>query len=239
MADALWPGGDPLKHCVYFEQSKGQCIPVIGLARSVANEGITDKARAQFYLSLENPPIKSARVSGVIVRAAPAQTVALTRSVRDALIAEFPGAIPSVKSMSEIMEPEYRSWRLGAQLFTLFGVLALVIAGVGIYSSVSYAVGQRTHEFGVRIALGARTSDIIGQVLTEGLRTVAIGIVAGMLMTLAAGRVVAALLYGVEPNDPIALALVPLILLAIAAIAAFAPAFRAAKADPVTALRAD
>ncbi len=137
------------------------------------------------------------------------------------------------------MEPEYRPWKLGATLFTLFGVLALVVAAIGIYSSVSYAVSQRTHEFGIRVALGAQLADVLGQVLGEGLRVVAAGVVLGILMALAAGRLVAALLYGVAPSDPIALSTVAVALLAIALLAAFVPAWRAAQADPVTALRSD
>jgi ABC-type antimicrobial peptide transport system permease subunit len=142
-------------------------------------------------------------------------------------------------SMAQVIEPDYRPWKLGATLFTLFGMLALVVASVGIYSSVSYAVSQRTHEFGVRVALGARTSDILRQVLGEGLRTVALGIVLGILMALAAGRLVASLLYGVAASDPAAMATVALLLLVISALAALAPAWRAAGADPVGALRAD
>ena len=127
----------------------------------------------------------------------------------------------------------------GATLFTLFGVLALIVAGLGIYSTVSYAVSQRTHEFGVRVALGARAVDVLRQVLAEGLRTVAIGVVIGILMALAAGRLVESLLYGITASDPSAMAIVAVVLLVIAALAALMPAWRAAKADPVAALRAD
>jgi ABC-type antimicrobial peptide transport system permease subunit len=161
------------------------------------------------------------------------------RSLTTLLRTEFPGAIPNWKTMAAVMEPEYRPWQLGATLFTLFGVLALCVAGIGIYSSVSYAVGQRTHEFGVRIALGARMADVIKQVLGEGLRTVALGLVLGVLLALAAGRLVASLLYGIAPSDPLALTVVAVILVAIAGAAALMPAWRAARADPVSALRAD
>src|SRR5262249_53690587 len=111
--------------------------------------------------------------------------------------------------------------------------------GVGVYSSVSYGVSQRTHEFGVRAALGATTRDVLSQVLGEGLRTVAIGAAAGIVLALAAGRLVASLLYGVKANDPAAMLGAATILLLIAAAASLKPAWRAAKADPIEALRAE
>jgi ABC-type antimicrobial peptide transport system permease subunit len=139
--------------------------------------------------------------------------------------------------MSERLEPEYRPWRLGATLFTAFGFLALLVAIVGIYSTVSYGVSQRTHEFGVRIALGARIRDVLRQVMGEGVRIVAIGIALGIALALTAGRLVSSLLYGVEPSDPAVLLLVTASLLLVAMLAALLPAWRAARVDPVTALR--
>ncbi len=107
--------------------------------------------------------------------------------------------------MTSVLEPKYRPWRLGATLFSLFGVLALVVAAFGVYSTVSYDVSQRTHEFGVRSALGAQVADIVRAVLRDGLTTVLAGLVAGVVLAMAAGRIVASLLYGVAPRDPLAL----------------------------------
>jgi ABC-type antimicrobial peptide transport system permease subunit len=141
--------------------------------------------------------------------------------------------------MTAMLEPEYRPWRLGATLFTAFGLLALLVAVIGIYSSVSYGVSQRTHEFGVRIALGARMADVLRQVVGEGIRVVAVGVVVGVALALAAGKLVAALLYGVEARDPVTMIGVSVVLLMVAAAAALIPAWRAARVDPVTALRAE
>jgi ABC-type antimicrobial peptide transport system permease subunit len=137
------------------------------------------------------------------------------------------------------LEPEYRPWRLGASLFTALGLLAVAVAVVGIYGTVSYGVTQRTHEFGVRAALGASAGDVVGQVVGEGVRTVAVGVALGIVLSLAAGRVVGAMLYGIAPRDPGVLGSVAIGLLAVAALAALVPAWRAARADPLTALRAD
>ena len=141
--------------------------------------------------------------------------------------------------MSDALEPQYRPWRLGATLFSTFGILALVIAAVGIFSTVSYSVSQRTHEFGVRVALGARIGDVVRLVIAEGLRTVALGVAIGIVLSLAAGRMIESLLYGIKPSSPVVMMLVAGILLGVAAIAALAPAWRAARVDPVTALRTE
>lgn len=119
------------------------------------------------------------------------------------------------------------------------GLLALIVALVGIYSSVAYAVGQRTHEFGVRVALGAQLRDVLNQVLGEGIRVVAIGVGIGLLLSIAAARLVRALLFGVEASDPSAMLLASCTLLLTAVLAALVPAWRAARVDPVAALRAD
>jgi ABC-type antimicrobial peptide transport system permease subunit len=160
-------------------------------------------------------------------------------AVRAILRAEFPGVRTDATTMRASMEPEYRPWKLGATLFTLFGVLALIVAGIGVYSSVSYAVSQRTHEFGVRVALGATTRNVLTHVLGGGLRTVAVGVALGIVLALAGGRLVASLLYGISANDPAAMVVAASALMVIAAVASLAPAWRAAKSDPVSALRAD
>src|SRR5690606_23611265 len=156
---------------------------------------------------------------------------------RSALQSAFPAGLPRVTPMAEHLEPQYRPWRLGAQLFTAMGLLALMVALIGIYTTVSYGVSQRTHEFGVRVALGAQLGDVVKQVVGEGLRVVAIGIAAGVALTLVAARLAAALLYGVQPHDAGALASVALSVLSVAALAALLPAWRAARVDPLRTLR--
>jgi ABC-type antimicrobial peptide transport system permease subunit len=122
-------------------------------------------------------------------------------------------------------------------LFSVFGLLALVVAAVGIYSTVSYDVNQRTQEFGIRVALGARFGDVVGHVLGGGLRTVGVGVVVGVIGALLGGRLVASLLYGIAPSDPVVIAAVVVTLLFVATIAALGPAWRAARVDPMSALR--
>jgi putative ABC transport system permease protein len=115
----------------------------------------------------------------------------------------------------------------------------LIVAAVGVYSTVAYAVSQRTHELGIRVALGARAADVARLVMGDGIRVVLIGVVLGVALALAAGRLVSSLLHGVTPHDPIVLVSVSILLVSTAALACIVPAWRATRADPVEALRAE
>ena len=139
--------------------------------------------------------------------------------------------------LSRNLEPEYRPWRVGTGLFVSLGALALIVATVGIYSVLAYTMGQRAHEVGIRIALGARSADVHRLVLTEGLRVVAIGAGIGVVLALASGRLIASLLYSVSSRDPLTLFASVVVLLTAAALAGALPAWRASKVDPVVTLR--
>jgi putative ABC transport system permease protein len=132
-----------------------------------------------------------------------------------------------------------RPWRLGAQLFTGFGLLALLVTIVGAYGVMAYAVSQRTHEMGVRMALGAGMPDILALVVSGGMRVVAIGVVVGIALSLALGRIVESLLYDVTPYDPVAMAWAAGVLLVTGVMASFVPAWRAGHVDPAETLRPD
>jgi putative ABC transport system permease protein len=238
MADALWPGESPLGRCVRFIDPNERCNSIVGVVETARWRAVIEDATPQFYLPLGNMPFPD-RAGTIALRAEAAMAPAVIREARRALTAAFPDGEPVIKRMSDALEPQYRPWRLGATLFSLFGLLAGVVAALGVYSTVAYNVSQRTHEFGVRVAVGAQVSDIVGHVLGDGLRTVAIGIVIGVGLSLAAGKVVAALLYGVSPRDPGALSVVAVALLAVAVVAALVPAWRASRVDPLTALRAE
>jgi ABC-type antimicrobial peptide transport system permease subunit len=137
------------------------------------------------------------------------------------------------------MAGDLRPWILGATMFTIFGVLALVMAAIGLYSVLAYLVAQRRHELGVRMALGARAGQVLWIVLRDGLNLVVLGIVVGAVLTAALGRHVEPLLYGVTARDPAALVVVTLVFLAVGAIASLVPGIRAARVDPALPLRSD
>lgn len=239
MARQLWPGSDALGQCMYFNKRDAPCHRVVGIVETVRRDKVIEEPAPQYYLSLGTEITKTWGGSTLVVRVRPEGAAAARRELEVALRQAFPSAEPRIRAMSENLEPEYRPWRLAATLFTAFGVLALIVALVGVYSTVSYSVSQRTHEFGVRVALGARVADVLSLVVGEGLRVVALGVAVGVALALAAGKLISALLYGVEPSDPVVMLLVSVTLLIVAAIAALLPAWRAARVDPVTALRAD
>jgi hypothetical protein len=240
MARLVWQGKDPLGTCMRFEKRENPCYTVVGVVEdSRWGYVIEPEPKPQYYLPLGNLPGEESSVRVLVVRAGPGSAKPVAAEVRAALAEAFPAANVTARRMLENLEPEYRPWRLGATLFTAFGFLALLVAIIGIYSTVSYGVSQRTHEFGVRAALGAQLGDVVRMVVGEGLRTVAIGAVLGIGLALAAGRLVSAMLYGVSPTDPLTLVLVPGLLLAVAAAAAVLPAWRAGRVDPMTALRAE
>jgi putative ABC transport system permease protein len=145
----------------------------------------------------------------------------------------------TAQPLSSYLEPELRPWRLGATLFTGMGILALIVATIGVYSVIAYAVSQRTNEMGVRIALGAQMADIARLVVGDGLRTVAIGIAVGIALSLALGKLVASVLYGISARDPWVIVFAAFVLAIIGTAASVIPALRAARVDPVTALRVD
>jgi ABC-type antimicrobial peptide transport system permease subunit len=145
----------------------------------------------------------------------------------------------TVTPLTKILEPNVRPWRLGATMFALFGGLALLLAAVGLYSVIAYNVTQRSHELGVRIALGAQGRDVLRLVVGSGLRVAIAGIVIGGSIALVAGRFIAPLLYHVSPKDPLIYVTAAVTLLAVAMLASLIPARRATRVDPNVALRAD
>ncbi len=239
MADSLWPNQDPIGKCLRFKKADAPCYEIVGLTQTALVLGIKDKPEPLVYVPLLNSPVKGWGVGDVVLRMDPKRLTSTLGNVRDMLRAEFPGAKVTTATMAAAMEPEYRPWQLGATLFTLFGVLAALVASIGVYSSVSYAVSLRMHEFGVRVALGATWRRIVRDVVSDGVRTVALGVVAGVLLALASGRLIASLLYNVAPTNPVALVAAGGILLVVAVVASLAPAWRAGRSDPVTALRTD
>ena len=145
----------------------------------------------------------------------------------------------SVRVMQDLVDPQIRPWKLGATVFSLMGLLALVIAGLGLYSVMSYLVAQRTHELGVRLALGASGQRIIGMILRTSLGMAGLGMALGLGLALWAGRFVKPLLFETSPRDPSVIGGVAGGLLVVAVLASVLPAFRARRVDPMEALRAD
>jgi putative ABC transport system permease protein len=235
MAKKIWPGKDALGQCVKVGADTMPCTTVIGIAEDV-RRGSMSETEMHYYM-----PISQFHPAdgGLFVRTrGPAADK--TDAVRRALQALMPGvSYVNVTPMSTIIAPQIRSWKVGAIMFAVFGALALVLAAIGLYSVIAYNVTQRTHEMGVRVALGAQSGDVMQLIVREGLRIVIPGVVLGTAISLVAGQWVAPLLFNVSPKDPPVMVAVVTTLVGVAIFASWVPARRAARVDPNEALRAD
>jgi predicted permease len=239
MARAQWPGMDALGRCLRFAPD-GPCYRVTGIAETALLTSLLEKPQPQFYLPLNNPPVQvGSYLSNLIVRARPESRSDALAELRDLLRRAFPTGRIAIGTIEQLLEPQYRPWRLGASLFTAFGVLALALSSIGIYGVVAHTVARRKHEFGLRSALGASRADILLSVVRDNLRAVGLGVVIGLILAVALGRIVSALLHGVGPRDPAVLVAAGAAMLIVAIIAGLEPAWRATRVDPAAALRAE
>jgi len=179
------------------------------------------------------------KLNHLVVRAA-GDPRALTSSLRSAVAEIDPEArVVQVATVGDLAGVALRQPRFQMTLVGMFAVLALLLGAVGIFGVVSFATARRTRELGVRLALGARGGDVKRLVIGETLRTVAVGIVVGIGGALAGGRLLRGLVYGVSAADPLTFVAVPLVVTAVAVLAAAIPARRASRVDPIMVLRAD
>jgi putative ABC transport system permease protein len=234
MARRVWPGQSALGQCIKVGADTVPCSEVVGIAHDVRWGSLGDDDRMQLYL-----PIGASNRGAIFVRTAGAPE-AIAEPLRRALQRLMPGtAFVTVGALESTLEPQLRPWRLGATMFTIFGLLALVVAAIGLYGVIAYSVTQRLHEMGIRVALGAKTSDVLRLVVGEGVRVALIGIVLGAAGAFAAGKLIASLLFGVPARDPLTFGVVALVLLLTATLASLIPALRASRVDPNLALRTD
>ncbi|HEX5047009.1 MAG TPA: ABC transporter permease [Gammaproteobacteria bacterium] len=233
-ARRIWPSDDPLGKCVKLDDT-GPCYVVVGITGNIRLSFEEGPGR-HVYLSAAQVPTPDSRL---FIRTR-GEASRETEAVRRALQEVMPGfAYVSTRTLDGVVAPQMRSWRLGATMFTIFGLLALVVAAIGLYSVVAYDVSQRTRELGVRVALGASAAAVLRLVVGEGVRVVVVGLALGAAVALVLASRVSPLLYQVSAKDPVTYAGVVGILLVVAVVASLAPALRAARVDPNVALRAD
>jgi putative ABC transport system permease protein len=231
-ARRYWPDGDPLGQQITFWGSK---VSIVGIVRRVKMEGLsTDSNRVQsYYPYLQNP----GGSMSIVVRTT-GDPASLSNVVRQQVLAIDPDQpIYGVQTMGEIWEDSIAPDRLLLMLLGTFAAVALVLAGVGIYGVMAYSVTQRTHEIGIRMALGARQSNVLGMVIRQGMTLAVAGLAIGLGGAWLATRAMASLLFGVSATDPTTFALISLVLTGVALGACFVPARRATKVDPMIALR--
>ena len=241
MARAYWPGESPLGKCVIVGPKTAPCSRVIGVVRDAHYGAVVEKPMVGLFSLVEQGTLRSLSMpTTLVVRTTPGTGTAVADAMRRILRRTFPTAEPpSVSFTAGTVYEGLKPWRLGAMLFSMFGALALLVAAVGAYSVIAYAVSQRTHEIGVRMALGARASHVVRLVTGDGMRAVGFGILLGVVASLAMGRLVASMLYNTSPRDPIVLVAVAATLAIVAIMASIVPAWRAASTDPAIALRSE
>lgn len=235
MAKKIWPGQDALGKTMRINSDTNPVTTVVGIAEDV-RRGNLNEAEPHYYL-----PIDQFRFNddGLFIRTK-TDAADYSESVRRTLQTMMPGiSYVTVTPMTKIMEYKTRSWTLGATMFAVFGLLALVLAAIGLYSVIAYNVAQRVHEMGVRVALGAQARDVVRLIVREGLGIVIPGVALGAIIALFASRWLAPLLFDVSPKDPAVVSAVLATLVVVAIAASWIPATRAARVDPNEALRAD
>ena len=236
MSQKLWPGDNALGKCIKLGSDAMPCSYVVGVAEDIKNTRLSDDPGLYYYLSSDQ---RSTAFGGLMVRTR-GDAADKAETVRRELQTLMPGAsYVTVTPFSIVVGREMHSWSLGSIMFTVFGALALILAAIGLYGVIAYNVVQRSHEMGVRIALGARSRDVVWLVVRQSGSIAVAGIVLGGLIALASSRWVEPLLFDVSPRDPLVYSLVAATMVAMAAVASFVPARRAARADPNAALRAE
>ncbi|HYY43542.1 MAG TPA: FtsX-like permease family protein, partial [Pyrinomonadaceae bacterium] len=234
MARKHWPGESPIgKRITIWRDEKfaREIVGVVGDTRAALDE----PAGAQMYVPFAQDSGWGALTMVVRTSVEPSSLAATVRNEIHALDKTLP--VYNVKTMNEVAAASVAPQRASMLLLTAFASVALLLAVIGIYGITAYYVTQRTHEIGVRMALGAQASDVLRLVVGQGIRLTLIGLALGLVAAVALTRVMSTLLYGVKPTDPATFAIGALLLAAVALLACYIPARRATKVDPLIALR--
>jgi predicted permease len=236
LARTLYPGVSPIGRHVAMEGEKSADLEIVGVVKDAKYQSLRDKPRGMFFVDLDQNKIPDT-FSDLVVRVA-GNPEALMSQIRAAIRSVDPNlAVWDVMTLSEAVDRSLGQEKLLAKLASFFGGLALLLASIGLYGVMAYSVARRTNEIGIRMALGAQPSAVLRMVLRESVFVVGLGLMAGIPAALACGRYVSSQLFGLAPNDPVTIAGASVVLLAVALVASFLPARRAAMLDPLTALR--
>ena len=243
MAGALWPGAEAIGQCVRMRMADRHCREVVAVVENTNRDGLIDKGNGQspiYFVPQAQAEGEFAWPMYAVIRLAENHDNDTIASVRAAVRGSLPsGVYATVVPLAQSFDRQLRPWRLGTRLFTAFGLLALLVASVGIYSTMAFSVGRRTREMGIRIALGAARASVMRLILREGLTLVLIGLVAGSAIAVTLGRFIESLLYQSSPSDPGVLAAACGVMVVVAILGCLVPASRASRVDPTITLRAD
>jgi predicted permease len=236
MARRYWPNEDPVGKRFHWGRpgSKDPWITIVGVVGDTKLYGLANPSRLEIYLPFRQEPQTDMYL---ILRSAvdPASLISSVRSAVAAIDRDQP--VFSVITMRQLIDNSVSTPHLTLVLLGLFSGLALVLAAIGIYGVISYSVQQRTHEIGIRMALGAQRSNVLRLVVGQAVKLAALGIVIGITAALGLMRLITSLLFGVSANDPLTFTAAALVLLFVAIVACYIPARRAIAVDPMNALR--
>jgi putative ABC transport system permease protein len=236
LARQYWPNENPVGQRLFLADGQSTSREIVGVVGGVKHFGLSQACNPMIYVPFQQQP--AFRMT-LVVRTTPAPA-SLDRPVKEAIWrVDQDQPVYRVRTMDQLFSQALAVPRMTLDLFGGFAFLALVLAAVGIYGVMAYSVAQRTNEIGIRMALGAPKSAVLGLVLWQTVRLALLGVVAGVAGAFALTRLLSGLLYGVKPTDPLSLIAAGCALVAVAMAAAWVPARRAAKVDPMTALRAE
>ncbi|NMO13655.1 ABC transporter permease [Pyxidicoccus fallax] len=239
LAKARWPHEDPLGKLIQFGNMDGDLRPftIVGVVGDVREQGLHEEPKPMFYGCSRQRLRASSRFHLAVH--GPVGSAALVTSARPVLRELAPELPSRLRTVESLLGASLAPRRFSLLLLGAFGAVALLLSVAGLAAVVSYAVAQRTREFGIRFALGATTGDVLGMVLRQAALLAGIGVALGVLGAVGLSRVLAGLVYGVSTTDPLVLAAVALLLLGVALLAAWLPARRASRVDPMTVLRSE
>ena len=234
MARLFWPNETALGQRVRLEGDENPWMEVVGIVADVKHFGLESQTKPEIYVPYFIDPWP---FMTIVVRSS-SDLASLSAAIRDQVWSvdkDIP--IPNIRTMDQLLSTSVARPRFNMLLLGVFAVIALVLSAVGVYGVMSYSVVQRTHEIGIRMALGAAKPDVLKLVVVQGLKLLLIGIGLGLLAALALTRVLTSMLFGVEPTDPATFAMISVLLACVALTACIVPARRATKVDPIVALR--
>jgi len=239
LARMYWPGQDPIGKRLRIDSSDAPWRVVVGVAGNILSQGPDYGVHPEIYVPYQQFPWLLDGPHNLLVKASPdVQAASLANAVvREIHRVDRGLPVVDVATLEQVASEDLQQQRMVMTLLLSFAGLALVLSASGIYSLLSYLIAQRTREIGVRMAVGARPMHVFSMVFKDGLRMIVVGLLLGSLASLALTRLMVAILYGVTPSDPATFAAVGFVLSVVALLACFIPARRAAKVDPMVALR--
>jgi putative ABC transport system permease protein len=237
-ADRFFPGQNPIgKKAMFGASDEPEYAEIVGVVGNVNERDVNQKEIGlDIYRPMLQVPMKTVSLA-VRTRGSSASVLNEVRNRIRTIDADV--SVFDARTVEQVLRQATWDSRLTGSLFSLFALGALMLAGIGLYGVIAYAVHQRTHEIGVRMALGATRQNVIGMVFAQGARFTALGVGIGMALAFALSRVLSTALFGVSSTDPYTFAIVPVLLASVALLATYLPARRATRVNPITALRTD